>query len=519
MTFYEAALSVLAREGKPLHVSAITELALKENLLSHVGKSPEEVMQSRLLAMARRRTDRRVIATAPQTFALADWGLPEDQSAYEPVVEESREKLEGPPLRGRERHPVASPAKVRIAGRGERMRGWREEDEERRRWRKLPPLCEVAVEVLTAAGTPLTPVDLAAAARERELVSEDLGAEALLNALREDNRRRSESGRRPLFDLLPSGEVALRPAPAEAAELEAAVAYAMGMPLRREEAGPGAAKLVALAAEHRRQVVRQMRRRLGELDASALEKAVEVLLAQQGFVDVKVARRSREGPLLVARRREGLTELRYALRLMRGNLEVGRDEVSELRRSVGQHGAHMGILVSAADPTREARQEAAASQPLVVLLCGDSLAETFMEKRVGCSVTAVEVFDLDEEFFRRSRERGREERESRREARERREGHAGREPRGEQRERRPWGNGARPHGSAVEQAREPAAAVSDEQRQQDAAALAEAMVAVPDSEALRRREDEARLRAAAHERIEAAELQSRAKRAPSGTAA
>jgi hypothetical protein len=35
MTFFEAALRVLLeREGKPLHVNAIVEQALKENLLS-----------------------------------------------------------------------------------------------------------------------------------------------------------------------------------------------------------------------------------------------------------------------------------------------------------------------------------------------------------------------------------------------------------------------------------------------------------------------------------------------------
>jgi hypothetical protein len=88
MTFYEAALRVLEREGKPLHVNAITEIALKESFLSHVGKSPEEVMQSRLLAMARRRTDRKIVATAKQTYGLIDWGVPEDAAALEPPAEE-----------------------------------------------------------------------------------------------------------------------------------------------------------------------------------------------------------------------------------------------------------------------------------------------------------------------------------------------------------------------------------------------------------------------------------------------
>jgi hypothetical protein len=507
MTFYEAALSVLEREGKPLHVKQITELVLKDNLLSHVGKSPEEVMQSRLLAMAKRRNDRKVVATAPQTYGLLEWGIPEDPAALEPAPEVDREKLEGPPLRGRERHPTANPNKVRIAGRGERGR-YREEEEERKRRRKLPPLSEVAVEVLTAVGKPLSAVELAAAARERELVSEDLGAEALLNALREDNRRRGDSGRRQLFELLPSGEIGLKPAPVEAAELEAAVAFAAGAPARREERGPGASKLIAQALEQRRQVLRTVRRKLGELDASGLEKAVQLLLDLHGYQELKVARRSREGPLFMARRREGLTDIRYVIRLIRGNGEIGKNEVEELRRSVGQHQAHIGILVSPGDASREARQDAAASQPLVFLTCGEALAEALVEKKLGVTATTIEVLVVDEELFRRCRERGREERDKRREARGERPHREG--------EQRPavGGNG---HEGGIHA---PAAAVSDEERARNAAALAQQMIGGPDAVALKRREEEARIRAAAHEKIEVAELQARAgKSSSSGSAA
>ena len=48
MTFTEAAIEVLRREGKPLHFRKITEIAVRENLLDHVGKIPEEVMADQI---------------------------------------------------------------------------------------------------------------------------------------------------------------------------------------------------------------------------------------------------------------------------------------------------------------------------------------------------------------------------------------------------------------------------------------------------------------------------------------
>ena len=44
MTFYEAALRVLESEARPLHVQEITQKSVQQNLLSHVGKTPEQTM-------------------------------------------------------------------------------------------------------------------------------------------------------------------------------------------------------------------------------------------------------------------------------------------------------------------------------------------------------------------------------------------------------------------------------------------------------------------------------------------
>lgn len=48
MTFVDAAIEVLKREGKPLPVKRLAELAVKNNLLSVVGRDPASTMQDRL---------------------------------------------------------------------------------------------------------------------------------------------------------------------------------------------------------------------------------------------------------------------------------------------------------------------------------------------------------------------------------------------------------------------------------------------------------------------------------------
>ncbi len=74
MTFYEAAIEVLQLAQRPLHYKKITELAIKRNLLSHVGKTPEITMGTRLVQEIQRMSDRTVIVrTRPGVYGLRDW--------------------------------------------------------------------------------------------------------------------------------------------------------------------------------------------------------------------------------------------------------------------------------------------------------------------------------------------------------------------------------------------------------------------------------------------------------------
>jgi len=74
MTFTDAAAEVLRLTGRPLHYKEITDLAIENNLLSHVGKSPEVTMGARLAATLKKETpDNPLVRVKPGIFALREW--------------------------------------------------------------------------------------------------------------------------------------------------------------------------------------------------------------------------------------------------------------------------------------------------------------------------------------------------------------------------------------------------------------------------------------------------------------
>lgn len=420
MTFYEAALRVLEEAKRPLTHGEITQISVEKGLLSHVGKTPELTMLSRLAAMAKRPRDRKVIITAKDTFALAEWMLPEDEaaSAVTGIVEPNPEE-DLPPYRPVERHPEPRSEYVRAIGRqAERERKSRRDDERRR---KYPPIAEVAFETLTELGS-LAPNAVLEAARKKELVSDELSMEQLLHALIDDNQRRIDSGRRPQFryGAGESGELSLSLDASETpgVEIQAAFCAAAGVAIEngrpqvktRGEARVEATALSAedaqliTAAKHagkeaKRAMARVMRKKLSEVDSGTLEKSIVRLMHELSFREVKVAKRGKEGPLLTARRREGSLELRYAVRILKGSHSIERRHVQDLRRDLGHYAAHVGLICSPGDARGDARSEALERGAMVFLWCGEGLADQFFAAHVGVNVQTVELYEIDEAFF------------------------------------------------------------------------------------------------------------------------
>src|SRR5262249_15087036 len=155
---------------------------------------------------------------------------------------------------------------------------------------------------------------------------------------------------------------------------------ASALPELAEARAPhGAARPIGgaqLAAEGRRAVGRALRRRLSELETTALEALCATPLEKMGMRGVRGAQRSKEGPLYLARQRRGVSDLRVAVRLVRGAREIGRSEVQDLRKDLAHYSAQMGLVLAPGEAGRDARIEAsAAGQAPVALYCGEALPE------------------------------------------------------------------------------------------------------------------------------------------------
>jgi ribonuclease E len=413
MTFTEAAVEVLKREGKPLHFRKIAEIAIRDSLLDHVGKIPEETMADQLSAHCKLpRTDRTIVAVQHATFALEEWGLPEDPLGLENLVEPP--PADELPYRPKERHPIPARELARSSGR-EASRGRRREEGDEKR-RRFPPPAEVAYEILSGAERPLPLRELAALGAERMLMPEAFVRDAgsLAAALREDNRRRESAGRKALFaiegDLVSLGAV---PEPGERPAPVVAV---------RAPSSPAEMRRTALAA---------LRRRLRECDGPTIEYLVARLLEKTGHHEVKVAKRGRDSVVFTARRRMGLADVRHAVRVLRNGADVGRRDVSDVRRDLGHYGAQIGVLVTSGEAGREARGEATvAGQLPVLLIAGEAFAEAFADATLACRI--VSIPEADEDFLLQAVEVAQREevaRKARRDERDRREGREGREER------------------------------------------------------------------------------------------
>ncbi|MBW2277034.1 MAG: restriction endonuclease [Deltaproteobacteria bacterium] len=430
MTFTEAALEVLERDGRPMHARDIAERAVAWGLLSHVGKTPVQTMSARISTVVAKGPDKSpFVRVRPGVFALAKWkgeppgpkgpppaprqSTPAPKPAPRPapkpvpkpvpkpaVAAEPAEQGEPAPKKRRRRRrkkrsdsgegasaspPAQKPATQKPAEPKPTVKpASRPSDAPQlnRRASSAEPIdiAERAVEVLRNHNAPLAPEALTKAIGwkgDRSILMLD----ALLTAEGLDRELR---GLRPRFVRHRSGwALAEREVSSEIVELERQVSEA-------------ADRLSQLAE-------RQIQRRLRSLPLKALVRVVIMYLRRQGFDSMNPVERGSgdEFHLSVLDRRGG-GQFRTAVVIRRDptNKPVTDRAVSDLRGALHHYRSMSALIVTTGMFDEQARTEAVVSNlPPVALVDGESLARELARVSIGVRARKVGLPAFDDAFF------------------------------------------------------------------------------------------------------------------------
>ncbi len=404
MTFYEAAVDVLRSVGRPLHYKKITELAVRRKLLSHVGKTPELTMGSRLSQEIRKDDGTSVVVrTRPGVFGLRQWQEEEpttpatvaetvrseraetsDESDAEVEVEEgAEEEAEAAAEEDADNKEARAESADgrRRRRRRRRRRGERGDDETdadgesegfgqvTMHGQTLNGLGAASVYVLREDGKPLTLGELVGAIEDQNLarfttVDREAGLKAALSTV---NRGFEADGLRPPFE---------RPTNTTWALTE----WGMNdeMMAVEEEAAKVAGKLASFTSK-----------RVGEyvarLPKEGIEHLMGILLERSGYSNIVVERRLETGEIIYsARLNQGLSSVPVAVMVLGEGGPIEASHVTHLRGTLHHFGAVQGQIATSGKVGQEAIDESRAPNLAPVsLIDGRSLASALIQAGVG----------------------------------------------------------------------------------------------------------------------------------------
>lgn len=225
MTFVEAAVQILRREGKPLHIKELTRLAIKHNLLSVVGRDPEAMMETRLLIEAKR-PSADLVRVSPGIFGLR---------VYPPRSERGEAvKAEGDKVTKPKAEATVASAKDRADRGGKRRRSGRATESPEAVLAANPAEVVAPTSTATPAATPSSISPAPVKARE------PAPAEAAAKPAAAKSRRRTRD-RAPDRSLAPAPAATIPESPTPAAAPTPAIeAVAVPVPSAAPPAAPSA---------------------------------------------------------------------------------------------------------------------------------------------------------------------------------------------------------------------------------------------------------------------------------------
>jgi restriction system protein len=342
MSARDAAIRVLQEAGKPLHAKEITQHILSKGLWMTTGKTPAATVSARLYADIKKNGDASPFRLhAPQTFALRASIVVNDSDA-----------------RSRQRQ-TSSAASVRASG-------------------ETYSFTDSAEKILEQFGEkrPMHYRTITEKALEMGwLATEGKTPEATMYAqILMERRRHQKRGQQPRFVQHGRGYVGL--------------SRWLGRGLAFE------------IEEHNKRVRQALHKRLLAMDPGEFEELISRLLAEMGFEDIEVTKRSADGGIDV---RGTLvvgdvirTRMAVQVKKWKPKNRVQAPIVQQVRGSLGAH--EQGLIITTSDFSQGSRKEAARPDATpVALMNGEELVALLVEHNIGVNRRSHYLIELGEE--------------------------------------------------------------------------------------------------------------------------
>ncbi len=337
MSVQEAAVKVLCDAGQPLTAKQIAERILKQGLWQTQGKTPDATVAARLYTSIKKEGDgSQFVLVSPQTFGLRELGA---KPCPDKKPSSDQEKGAGP-------KPASTFSFTDAAEKVLEQFG-----------QKKPMHYRVITEKALSLGW----LDTAGKTPEASMYAQVLT----------EIRRYQKRGEQPRFVQHGRGYVGL--------------SRWMGKGLAFE------------IEQHNKRVRQALHKQLLAMDPTEFEEMIARLLAEIGFEDIEVTRRSGDGGIDV---RGTLvvgevirTRMAIQVKRWKPSNRVQAPEVQKVRGSLGTH--EQGLVVTTSDFSAGAREEAARANAVpVALMNGEQLVVLLAAYGIGVTRQPQEILDL-----------------------------------------------------------------------------------------------------------------------------
>ncbi len=372
MTFYEAALEVLRKSGRALHYKKITEVAIRDDLLAHVGRTPLAMMEQRLDFEAKKGDEAWIFQTRPGVYSLKEDVV--ESLNEKAIAREKKEEIKPKEKRKKRRSIEADmdrPSKD--VKKAEKIKG------------TFDSVADAAYAVFMQNGSknPVAIDEIASVIFGQKLVGfhthePEVSTES---ALLLDNASRIKDGALPRFSKVNSEEWVL-------------TRWAFS-----KKGADSQSKISELVKTIHEETHSELAEVIAKVPGEVFEMLITQLLSEMRFTNVKVAKRTNDGEVILSANRQDFSETRICIFLANSEKVLESKHLKNFKKSLGHYSASEGIVIHLGKLGKDLLKS---SKTLKLSFLGPKkVSKLFFENGIGVTHAQVNIKTLDIDLIKK----------------------------------------------------------------------------------------------------------------------